>query len=146
MLTESIAFFKNYDRLHSPAQDADMKAYVCSEELWDDINLREDPSHQPPMACQCQNPFCDNRATGDDDLNEEWASMKQTLSRPERRAITSNPTDYSLKKRKLAVVEDKSPKAVNICGVPQNSTLLRNRRARTRKAICQLAARTTDSR
>ena len=136
MLTESIAFFKNYDRLHCPAQDADMQAYVYSKELWDDIDLREDPLRQAPTACQCQNPFCDNHGTEDEDLNQEWASMEQKSSKPEKHAITSDPTGHSHKRQKLTVLEDKSPKAVKISGAPRNSTLLRNRRARTRENIC----------
>jgi len=137
MLTESIDFFKNYDRLNNPAQDADMEAYVYSKELWDDIDLREHPSHQVPMACQCQNPFCENHGTEDEDLNQEWPSIQQRSSSPEKHATTSDPTGHSHKRHKLTVLEDKSPKAVKISGAPQNSTLLRNRRAGTRKDICQ---------
>lgn len=136
MLTESIAFFKNYDRLHRPAQDADVKAYVCSEDLWEDIDLQDDhPSRQAAMACQCHNPFCENHATEDEDLNQEWASLKQQPSRPEKHVITSDSTIHSQKRQKLTVLEDQSPKMVTIRANPSDSTLWRKRRARTRDAI-----------
>jgi len=95
MLTETIAFFKNYDRLHSPAQDADMKAYVYAKELWEDVDLRDDPSHQAPLACECQNPFCENHGTEDKDLDQEFASLEQQFARAERVAVTSHPTGHS---------------------------------------------------
>jgi hypothetical protein len=138
-LTESIAFFKNYDRLHNPAQDADMEAYVYSKELWDDIDLREDPSHQAPMACQCRNPFCYKHGTRDKNLNNEWASTEQKSSRPDKPAVTSNSTGHSQERQKLAVLENKSPEAVRVCGAPQNSTLWHNRRAGTSDNIRQSA-------
>lgn len=136
MLTDDIAFFKNLKnptRLPTPAQEADITSY----DLWSDIDL-----HSPlpaPMTCQCHNPFCENHAPYDSEALTP--SLDQQPHKPENHTIpTSHPIDSSENQHKLTIFEDNSPKTVVICGVPKDSSLMRRRRARTRKDICSLIA------
>ena len=136
---------ENHQSLIGSAQEADQKAYIFSEQLWTDIDLHRNNDKSPKAlpVCNCQNPFCDNHGTADEDLSQEWASINQKPDQKEKPVSIPpspiHPKELSNAPQKPAAISPPIPAPTTISSPPRKSTLWHNRRTRTKNELLLLA-------